>query len=83
MNSASETLEMIISNIRGNITLTKFIQILPVPDPSDPLTNIFPLISGQTNQYQNETTIVNLNIATIDNYSAGTKFSVKAEVQND
>jgi len=74
---------MNIKNLRGNITLTKFTQIEPVPDPNDPLTNIFPLIPGTTNQYINETDIVEINSDAIDNYPEGSTFKIKAEVQND
>ena len=82
-NLESGYLKMIIINMRGNITSTKFIQIDPIPDPNDPLTNIFPLISGATNQYQNETDIVDINPDTFNNYAEGTFFEVKAEVTND
>ena len=76
-------LEMKVFNDRGNVTSTKFIQLKPFPDPSDPLTNLFPLISGTTNEHVNETEIVELNPATFNNYVDGTYFEVKAEVTND
>ena len=76
-------LEMNIINKRGNITLTKFTQIEPVPTPSDPLTNIFPLIPGTTTQYVNETQFVELNQLTLNNYPLGTTFTITAEITND
>ncbi|CAI2386633.1 unnamed protein product [Moneuplotes crassus] len=76
-------LRLDIVNKRGNITLTKFTQEFPVADPNDPLTNVFPLIDGQTNQYVNETTEVSLNQNTLANYPSGTIFKIKAEVTND
>jgi hypothetical protein len=83
ISSASSYLEMEIFIKRGNLTSNQFVQIEPVPDPNDALTNIFPLISGTTNQYVNETQIVKINLATINNYPAGTNFKVMAEVEND
>lgn len=83
MINSGGTLEMDITNKRGNITYNKFTQIYPVADPNDQLTNLFPLISGSTNQYVNETQTVALNPDTIDNYPDGTEFKVKAEVRND
>jgi hypothetical protein len=74
---------MIVDNKRGNITSNKFVQLEPIPDPNDELTNVFPLISGSANQYVNETQRVKQNLNTIDNYLIGTQFKVKAEVQND
>ena len=74
---------MNITNNRGNITVNKFTQVTPTPDPNVELTNLFPLISGTTNQYLNETQELELNSNTIQNYAEGTLFKVKAEVQND
>ena len=83
MSSAGGVLSMSITNKRGSINYNKFVQIEPTPNPSDALTNLFPLISGSTNQYVNETTIVELNPSTIKNYAVGTLFKVMAEVHND
>ena len=73
---------MDIINNRGSITMNQFTQIEPTPDPNIVLTNVLPLITGATNQYLNNTQVVELNAATIDNYAEGTIFKVKAEVQN-
>jgi hypothetical protein len=81
--SGSSYFKMDIDNKRGNITSFKFVQEEPIPDPNDPLTNIFPLIVGQTNQYVNETEVVELNTQTINNYPDGTMFRVHAYVEND
>ena len=83
MSSAGGVLSMDITNNRGNINYFKFVQIEPTPDPNSALTNVFPLISGTTNQYVNETKVVELNAATINNYAVGTIFKVMAEVHND
>jgi hypothetical protein len=73
---------MNITNKRGNVNSNKFIQIEPTPTPSDALTNIFPIIPGQTDQYINEITDIDLNSATLENYAYGTTFRVRAEVTN-
>ena len=83
MNSANGVLLMDITNKRGNINYYKFTQIDPSPDPNNPLTNVFPLISGSSNQYVNKTNTVDLNPNTLNNYPQGTNFKVKAEVRND
>ena len=83
MKEAGGTLQMEIINLRGNLTVNKFIQSAPTPNPTDPLTNVLPLITGSTNQYLNETQRVDLNAATINNYVSGTSFKMKAEVEND
>ena len=83
MISASGILHMEITNKRGSINYHKFTQIEPTPDPNDPLTNIFPLISGSTNQYLNDTDSVDLYSNALNNYPQGTNFKVKAEVHND
>ena len=77
------TLTMDIFNNRGNITQTTFLQIEPVPDINDPLTNLFPLISSGPNQYLNETLEIQLEQTSVDNFPDGTIFTVKAEVRND
>ncbi|CAI2385241.1 unnamed protein product [Moneuplotes crassus] len=83
LNSPSSILEMVIHNKRGNVTSYKFTQTFPIPNPADPLTNILPLIAGQTDKYVNETNIVKLSKTTIDNYPAGSKFLIMSEAQND
>ena len=83
LNTDSVTLEMAITNYRGNLTVNRFTQLTPIPNPTDPLTNVLPLITGSTNQYLNATQRVDLNAATINNYVGGTSFRVKAEVEND
>jgi hypothetical protein len=83
MTTAGGTLQMTVNNKRGNITVNQFIQVSPVPDPNDILTNLFPLVSSSPNVYLNETKTVDLNPDTISNYPDGTAFVVKAVVQND
>ena len=82
MKISGGILSMEIANSRGSITVNKYEQIEPTPDPNVVLTNVLPLISGTTNQYLNNTTIVELNAQTIENYVEGTVFKVKASVQN-
>ena len=82
MQIAGGILSMEIINKRGSITMNQFTQIEPTPDSNIVLTNVLPLITGATNQYLNNTQVVELNAATIDNYVEGTIFKVKAEVQN-
>lgn len=82
MSSAGGVLSISVTNKRGSSNYYKFVQMEPTPDPNNPLTNIFPLISGTTNQYVNETRIVELNPAAINNYAVGTLFKVMGEVHN-
>lgn len=83
MIQAGGKLTMDINNKRGNVTVNRFIQLEPIPDPNDELTNVFPLLIGTTDQYLNETLEVELNAGSINNYPQGTLFRVKAEVEND